>query len=235
MNNKTSVLIVEDEKAIRNFMSASLTAEGYRVIEAENGEEAVSLAGSYNPELVLLDLGLPDADGLDILKKIREHSSVPIIIVSARSREKEKVMALDMGADDYITKPFGTSELLARIRTALRHGNRMMTKDIGYTGIFKTGGLSIDFEKRIVAVDGKMVHLTIIEYKILVLLSRYVGKVLTYEFILNEVWGNVEMKNNQVLRVNMANIRRKIEKNPAEPRYIMTDVGVGYRMMDLEE
>lgn len=234
MNNKTSVLLVDDEKAIRNFMSASLSTEGYRIIQADCGNEAISLAGSYNPELIILDLGLPDMDGLEVLKKIRETSSVPIVIVSARGCEDEKVKALDLGADDYVTKSFGTQELLARIRTALRHSNRIMTKEMGYAENFKTGGLEIDFEKRVVTVDGKVVHLTIMEYKILGLLSRYVGKVLTYEFILNEVWGTLETKNNQILRVNMANIRRKLEKNPAEPKYILTDVGVGYRMMDLD-
>lgn len=235
MNNKATVLLVEDEKAIRNFMSASLKAEGYKIIEAESGEEAISLTGSYNPELILLDLGLPDIDGLEVLKKIREKSSTPIVIVSARGQETEKVKALDLGADDYVTKPFGTPELLARMRTALRHSNRMMTKDIGHSGVFVNGELKIDFGNRTVSVRGERVHLTIIEYKILRLLSRYTGKVLTYEYILKKIWGETENKNNQVLRVNMANIRRKIEENPAEPKYILTDVGVGYRMMDLEQ
>ena len=235
MNNKTTVLIVEDEHAIRNFMSTILTSNGYRVIVATGGAEAISMIGSHCPDVILLDLGLPDIEGTEVLKSVREWSSIPVIVVSARTFEREKVEALDMGADDYITKPFGSSELLARIRTALRHSHKILTKDMGGKNEFITGDLVIDFANRRVKVAEKEVHLTQIEYKILVLFARYVGRVLTYDFIINEIWGIPSEKNSQqLLRVNMANIRRKIEENPGNPKYILTEVGVGYRMADLE-
>jgi Response regulators consisting of a CheY-like receiver domain and a winged-helix DNA-binding domain len=232
MINKATVLIVEDEEAIANFISTVLTANGYRTINAATGSSAVSLITSHCPDLILLDLGLPDMDGLEVLKQTRAWSGIPIIVVSARGEEQQKVEALDFGADDYITKPFGSSELMARIRTAIRHGIKMETGEDFPEGKFTRGDLTIDFQKRIVMVDGKDVHLTQIEFKIVTLICKHAGQVLTYSFILNQVWGHFAQNDRQILRVNMANIRRKIEKNPAEPRYILTEVGVGYRMSD---
>lgn len=231
MINKLSVLLVEDEIAISNFISTVLISNGYSVIKAEKGRDAVSLAASYCPDLILLDLGLPDMDGVEVLKNIRSWSNIPIVVVSARGHEREKVEALDFGADDYITKPFGTPELLARIRTAVRHSQKISDDGHLETGKICIGKLSIDYNKRIVKVDDREVHLTPIEYKIIVLLSLNIGKVLTHDFIVKEVWGPY-VNETQTLRVNMANIRRKIEVNPAEPKYIVTEVGVGYRMVD---
>lgn len=233
MNNKSIIMLIEDDAAIRRFLSTVLTANGYKVLTSVSGEEALSLIPSYCPDLILLDLGLPDMDGSEIIKNIRSWSSLPIIVVSARVHEKEKVEALDLGADDYITKPFGTSELLARIRTALRH--RFHGDNLDAAHIYINGSLKINFDKRTVTVDGEEIHLTQNEYKILVLIARNEGKVLTYDYILREIWGPYTDKDNQILRVNMANIRRKLEKNPAEPKYILTEVGVGYRMNDEEK
>ncbi|MDF2908653.1 MAG: kdpE [Herbinix sp.] len=231
MNNKLTILLVEDELAISNFIQAVLTHNNYNVIKAENGWDAIGLTSSHCPDLILLDLGLPDMDGIQVLKKIREWSNIPIIVVSARGHEREKVEALDFGADDYITKPFGTSELLARIRTAVRHSHKGKEENRPELDRVIIGGLYIDFDKRVIKVDEKEIHLTPIEYKIIVLLSRNVGKVLTHDYIMKEIWGPY-INENQTLRVNMANIRRKIEVNPAEPKYIVTEVGVGYRMVD---
>ena len=233
MKNKQTILIIEDENTICNFISTTLTANDYKVLKALNGKEAISSFLSYCPDVILLDLGLPDMDGLDVLKKIRSWSSVPIIIVSARDQEKEKVTALDLGADDYITKPFGTSELLARIRTAIRHNIKMETGKEFPTDFFKAKDLTIDFNKRIVTLGDKEIHLTQIEFKLVALLAGNAGKVLTYDYIIKKIWGPFsDVKDNQILRVNMANIRRKLEQNPADPKYIFTEVGVGYRMID---
>lgn len=233
MKNKQTILIIEDENTICNFISTTLTANDYKVLKASNGKEAISSFSSYCPDVILLDLGLPDMDGLDVLKKIRSWSSVPIIIVSARDQEKEKVTALDLGADDYITKPFGTSELLARIRTAIRHNIKMETGKEFPTDFFKAKDLTIDFNKRIVTLEDKEIHLTQIEFKLVALLAGNAGKVLTYDYIIKKIWGPFsDVKDNQILRVNMANIRRKLEQNPADPKYIFTEVGVGYRMID---
>lgn len=228
MANKFKVLIIEDETSISNFIATTLKTNGYTTLLSSNGKEALSMIASHCPDVILLDLGLPDMDGLEILKQLRKWSGTPVIIVSARVNEEEKVEALDAGADDYITKPFGTSELLARIRTAIRHAsNNTIQNDK-----FSVKGLSIDFGKRLVIIDGKEVHLTQIEFKIVSLLAKSQGRVLTYDQIIAELWGPYAVKDNQILRVNMANIRRKIEKNPAEPQYIFTEVGVGYRMVD---
>ncbi len=233
MKNKQTILIIEDENTICNFISTTLVANDYKVLKATNGKEAISSFSSYCPDVILLDLGLPDMDGLDVLKQIRSWSSVPIIIVSARDQEKEKVTALDLGADDYITKPFGTSELLARIRTAIRHNIKMETGKEFPTDLFKAKDLTIDFNKRIVYVGTKEIHLTQIEFKLIALLAGSAGRVLTYDYIIKKIWGPFsDSKDNQILRVNMANIRRKIEENPADPQYIFTEVGVGYRMID---
>ncbi|MEF9918906.1 MAG: response regulator transcription factor [Eubacterium sp.] len=229
MEQKSLVLLVEDEKGIRNFISTVLEVNGYRALEAKNGKEALELFTSRCPDLILLDLGLPDMDGTEVLETIRGWSQVPIIVVSARGHEREKVEALDRGADDYITKPFGTSELLARIRTAMRHQQVMVNVPDRTT--FSVGDLIIDFDKRIITLEGEPIHFTPIEYKILELLTKYPGKVVTYDQIIKEIWGPYTNEN-QTLRVNMANIRRKIEINPAEPKYILTEVGVGYRFVD---
>ena len=227
MSNKINILIVEDEKNISNFISTTLKNNNYKVLTCTTGSEALSIATSHCPDLILLDLGLPDLDGIAVLNSIRKWSTVPIIIISARTQETEKVEALDLGADDYITKPFGTSELLARIRTALRHSTK---HSLNHT--FTAKGLSIDFDKRLILVENREVHLTQIEFKLVSLLAQNAGKVLTYDFIITSIWGPYADKNNQILRVNMANIRRKIEENPADPEYIFTEVGVGYRMLD---
>lgn len=231
MDNKSLILIIEDEEGICNFISAILSSNDYSVIKAKNGREAVSMTASRCPDLILLDLGLPDMDGIDVLKTIRKWADIPIIVVSARGHEREKVEALDLGADDYITKPFGTSELLARIRTAIRHSQKGQLNNPSEVQKISIGELEIDYSKRMVYVSGKEIHLTPIEYKIIVVLSRYTGKVLTYDFIIKEVWGPYTNEI-QALRVNMANIRRKLEANPAEPKYILTEVGVGYRMVE---
>lgn len=225
--SEQKMLIIEDDPAIINFMTAILTGADYQPISASRGKEGISLAATYNPELIILDLGLPDMDGLEVLKTIRSWSNVPILIVSARGHEAEKVACLDGGADDYITKPFGTSELLARIRTALRHRPQAA---LG-TSPIAVGDLVIDFEKRQVRVADQEIHLTPNEYKIIQLLGQHQGKVLTHDFIMKEVWGPYT-KENQALRVNLSNIRRKIEKNPADPRYIMTEIGIGYRLVE---
>jgi two-component system, OmpR family, KDP operon response regulator KdpE len=236
MENKALIMIVDDEDSISNYISAVLTSNTFSIIKTSKGREAISMAASHCPDLILLDLGLPDMDGLDVLKTIRQWTGLPIIVVSARGHEREKVEALDLGADDYITKPFGTAELLARIRTALRHSQRASETGAPETGSLITGELEINYEKRFVTLSGKEVHLTPIEYKIIVLLSKYIGKVLTHDFIIKEIWGHYASSTYsseiQALRVNMANIRRKLEVNPAEPRYIVTEVGVGYRMIE---
>ena len=236
MSNKYLVVIVEDEYNISSFVSAVLQANGFDTMVARNGAEAIILITSHCPDLVLLDLGLPDMDGQGIIEHVRGWSNVPIIVVSARTRERDKVMALESGADDYITKPFGTSELLARIRTALRHVQLMEGEQAQrQTGVFHTGDLEVDYDKRRVYVNGEDAHLTQNEYKIVALLSKYSGRVLTYDSIIKHIWGPNAKQGNQILRVNMANIRRKIEPSTAEPRYIMTEMGVGYRMAEGED
>ena len=236
MSNKYLIVIVEDEYNISSFVSAVLQANGFDTMVARNGAEAIILITSHCPDLVLLDLGLPDMDGQGIIENVRGWSNVPIIVVSAHTRERDKVMALESGADDYITKPFGTSELLARIRTALRHVQlREGEQAQRQTGVFHTGDLEVDYDKRRVYVNGEDAHLTQNEYKIVALLSKYSGRVLTYDSIIKHIWGPNAKQGNQILRVNMANIRRKIEPSTAEPRYIMTEMGVGYRMAEGED
>ncbi|MBQ1190062.1 MAG: response regulator transcription factor [Lachnospiraceae bacterium] len=233
MEIKDRVLVVEDDKRINSFYKTVLEANNYDVLMAQTGTEAYSMITSQCPDVVILDLGLPDMDGMKILKSVREWSSMPVIVVSARSHEKDKVAALDMGADDYITKPFGTSELLARIRTAIRHTRNTLVSPTGApVGVFVSGSLTIDYDKHRVYMDGKDVGLTQNEYKIVSLLGKFAGKVMTYDYIIKEIWGPNMKNDNRILRVNMANIRRKIEKNPAEPEYIFTEVGVGYRIVE---
>lgn len=233
MNLRHEILLIEDEKNICNFIATTLRTQDYKVNFAGTAASGLALAASACPDLILLDLGLPDMDGIDVIRNIREWSNLPIIVISARTQEQEKVEALDAGADDYITKPFGTSELMARIRTALRRSslsgsaapaeNRYSAKD-----------LIIDYEKHIISVNGEIVHFTQIEYKILTFLARNAGKVITYDTLITHVWGPYADSNNRILRVNMANIRRKLEHNPADPQYIFTEIGIGYRMIDNE-
>ena len=233
MNIREKILVIEDEKTISHFISTILNNNGYEAMQARTGNEALSMISSHCPDLVILDLGLPDMDGLDILRQLREWSSLPVVVVSARSHEKDKVTALDLGADDYLTKPFGTDELLARVRTAIRHTRTAFLSPGGaQTGTFSAGGLVIDYDKHRVFVDGTDANLTQNEYKIVSLLGKYPGKVLTYDYIIKEIWGPNMKNDNRILRVNMANIRRKIEKNPAQPQYIFTEVGVGYRIVE---
>ena len=237
MDIKDRVLVIEDDKSIRNFMNIcenfSLKDNNYDVLIATTGAEGYSMVTSQCPDVVILDLGLPDMDGMTILKNVRQWSSMPVLVVSARTHEKDKVAALDAGADDYITKPFGTSELLARVRTAIRHARATVLSAEGMqTGQFRAGDLLIDYDKHRVYVGDRDVNLTQNEYKIVSLLGKYAGKVLTYDFIIKEIWGPNMQNDNRILRVNMANIRRKMENNPAQPQYIFTEVGVGYRIVD---
>ena len=233
MKIKDKVLIVEDEQSISNFISAILTANGYDTMVVRSGEEALTMISSHCPDLIVLDLGLPDMDGMEVLKSVRKWSNLPVVVVSARQSEDDKVTALDCGADDYLVKPFGTSELLARIRTAIRHTRTTVPSgQIARTGKFVVGDLTVDYDKHQVLVGGENAKLTVNEYKIVALLGKYAGKVLTYDFIIRELWGPKARTDNQILRVNMANIRRKIEKNPGQPEYIVTEVGVGYRMRE---
>lgn len=233
MELKYTVLIVEDESNIAGFMTTILSANNYNVLKAKNGAEAIMMISSHAPDIVILDLGLPDMDGQNIIKAVREWSQIPIVVVSARSHERDKVSALDCGADDYITKPFGTSELLARLRTALRHSRQEGAgEDAALAGKFTAGDLTVDFDKRHVCVSGRDVHLTQNEFKLVALLAKYAGKVLTYDYLIKKIWGPNAPGDNQILRVNMANIRRKLEINPAEPKYIFTEIGVGYRLIE---
>lgn len=233
MDIKDRVLVIEDDKSIRNFFRTVLEANNYDVLIATTGAEGYSMVTSQCPDVVILDLGLPDMDGMTILKNVRQWSSMPVLVVSARTHEKDKVAALDAGADDYITKPFGTSELLARVRTAIRHARAtVLTAEGMQTGKFRAGDLLIDYDKHRVYVGDRDVNLTQNEYKIVSLLGKYAGKVLTYDFIIKEIWGPNMQNDNRILRVNMANIRRKMENNPAQPQYIFTEVGVGYRIVD---
>lgn len=231
MDNKPYILVVEDDRPIRNFITASLKAQGFKYIETDKGMEAIVLSMSHKPDLIILDLGLPDMDGIDVITKVREWSKIPIIIVSARENERQKIEALDKGADDYLTKPFGIGELLARIRVSLRH-SRASTNEKDNIEIFKIKSLVVDFDKRKVTINNEDIHLTPIEYKIMALLCKYAGKVLTHSFIINEIWRTAVGNETQSLRVFMASLRRKIEKNPAEPQYIYTEIGVGYRLAD---
>ena len=232
MSTKLSILIIEDEENICNFIRTSLQLQNYKIITASTAAEGLSIANSGSVDLILLDLGLPDMDGLNVIRQIRSWSSMPIIVISARTKEQDKVEALDCGADDYITKPFGTKELMARIRTAMRHSNRLVSEDEKYKRPYICKELVIDFDKRLITLKGQNIHLTQIEFKIVSLLAQNAGKVLTYDTILTHVWGPYIEQNNQILRVNMANVRRKLEQNPAEPQYILTEVGIGYRMAE---
>ena len=233
MKHCDKIMIVEDDAGIRHYLQSTLSNAGYDTVAVGDGRSALALAASHCPDCVLLDLGLPDMDGIGIIQSIRKWSSVPIIVISARMTEDDKAGALDLGADDYLTKPFGTVELLARIRTALRHTRTDGTSDaLAMTGEYRVGDLCVDYNKHRVYLAGEDTHLTPNEYKIVALLGRHAGQVLTYKSMMKELWGPGVGGDNKLLRVHMANIRRKIEPNPVEPQYIFTEVGVGYRMAD---
>ncbi len=228
---KPLILVVEDDSAVRNLITTTLRTQDYRYQTASGGEAAVAEAASHNPDVILLDLGLPDLDGVEVIRRIRSWSKTPIIVISARSEDTDKIDALDAGADDYLTKPFSVEELLARLRVTFRR-----LRDAGETSqsaVFSSGGLKIDYANGCVYAEGKEVHLTPIEYRLLCLLARNAGKVLTHTYITNEIWGNAWDNTVASLRVFMATLRKKIEENPSEPKYIQTHVGVGYRMMKI--
>jgi len=225
--NASLLLLVEDELPIRRFLKTSLAAEGYRLAEAESGEQALRLAAQQPPDLVVLDLGLPDMDGQEVLRRLREWLQAPVIILSARDQEQEKIAALDGGADDYVSKPFSTGELLARIRVALRHAARVGNAE---SSTYACGDLRVDVAAHRVFVNEVEVHLTALEFKLLATLVRHAGKVLTHRFLLKEVWGPLQVHETHYLRVFMANLRRKIEIDSAQPRYLLTEQGVGYRL-----
>jgi two-component system KDP operon response regulator KdpE len=220
------VLVVDDEPQVRRFLRATLPLHGYRVLEAGDGAEALRLASSHGPDLILLDLGLPDLDGLEVTRRVREWSRVPIVVLSARGQEPDKVEALDAGADDYLTKPFGTGELLARLRVALRHAARGEAAE----PVVVVGDLSIDLAGRRVLRGGEEVHLTRTEFRLLGTLARHAGKVVTHRQLLREVWGPGSTEQTHYLRVYMAQLRQKLEADPMRPRYILTETGVGYRL-----
>ena len=228
--NKPLILVVEDDKAIRKLITTTLETQGYQYHTSETGEGSLFEAVSKQPDIMILDLGLPDIDGVDIIKKVREWSNMPIIVVSARSEDRDKIDALDAGADDYLTKPFSVDELLARLRVSLRrvrYDSEKLQKD---ASVFTNGNLKIDYAAGCTWLDGEEIHLTPIEYKLLCLLAKNVGKVLTHNYILKEVWGNYT-NDIPALRVFMATLRKKIEKNSAQPKYLQTHIGVGYRML----
>lgn len=232
-NLKTVVVLIEDDPPIRRFLRTSLIAQGFEVHEADCGQRGLVEAGSRKPDLIVLDLGLPDMDGVDLVKQIRAWTAVPVIVLSARSAEQSKIDALDAGADDYLTKPFGLGELLARIRVALRHaaGN----PDAAQAGVFTTGNLRVDLQNRRVEIDGREVRLTPIQYRLLAVLVKHAGKVLTHRQILNEVWGPSHTENSHYLRIYMSQLRQKLEEEPAKPRYLLTESGVGYRLKESVE
>lgn len=234
-NNKYKILVIEDENNIRSFMQAILESNGYQVINAETGMIANMMITSHNPDLIILDLGLPDMDGQKIIPAVRSSFATPILVVSARVSERDKVEALDLGANDYITKPFGTAELLARVRAALRVSRHQEAEGTLTGGTFKASDLFIDYDKRQVKVSGEKIELTQTEYNILVLLSYYAGKVLTYDVIIRSIWGGSEPGSVKKLQVNMANIRRKLDSKPGTMRYVYTEMGVGYRLIEPDE
>lgn len=232
MNNNPLILIVEDDNHIKNLISTTLKVNKYNYLVATSGNEAIMLAVSHKPDIILLDLGLPDMDGVEIIKNVREWSNIPIIVISARSEDTDKIDALDFGADDYITKPFSVEELLARIRVATRRLNSMNEKQT--ESIFKNGDLTIDYSAGCVYLYDKELHLTPIEYKLLCLLSKNVGKVLTHTYITMEIWGTTLESDVASLRVFMTTLRKKIEQDSVESKYIQTHIGVGYRMLRIE-
>ncbi len=230
-NNKYKVLIIEDDRNIASFIQTILEANGYQVLTAQRCSQGMMVFASHNPDLVMLDLGLPDMDGSEFIKEVRAESAVPIIVLSARIDERDKVSALDLGANDYITKPFGTAELLARVRAALRVV-RHTFQVAAPTSTFAVDDLLIDYDRRQVSVGGKLIHLTQTEYNILALLSQNTGKVMTYSTIIRSIWGSMDDGSVKKLQVNMANIRKKLGCHPGDNRYVINELGVGYRMLD---
>lgn len=231
-NNKYKILVVEDEANIRNFVQTVLETGGYQVLTASTCQQGIMMFSSHIPDMVILDLGLPDRDGLDLIRVVRDTSSVPILVLSARTMESDKVAALDLGANDYVTKPFGTAELMARVRAALR--SRVLSGDLqdGPVGLFTLDDMTVDYNRRSVSVGGNEVKLTQTEFNILSLLAQHQGKVLTYSNIIRIIWGSQDDGSIKKLQVNMANIRKKLGTAPGENRYIVNELGVGYRMLD---
>jgi two-component system KDP operon response regulator KdpE len=226
--SEVTVLLVEDEAPMRRFLRVALEGQGYKLLEAETARGGLSLAASHQPDLALMDLGLPDMDGLELTKRLREWSKVPIIVLSARGQERDKIEALDAGADDYLTKPFSTGELLARMRVALRHRHQGAEAE----PVFRTAEWEVDFARREVTARGVRVHLTPNEFKLLAVLAQHAGKVLTHRQLLREVWGPTQAAQPHYLRVYMAQLRHKLEADPARPRHLITESGVGYRLRE---
>ncbi len=235
MNNKSSakptILVVEDDAPIRKLISTTLKTNDYKHINAESGKEAITAALSHNPDIILLDLGLPDMDGTEVIKQVREWSSMPIIVISARTEDADKIEALDSGADDYLTKPFSVEELLARLRATQRRLSLLQGGELISNSVFENGALKIDYAAGFAYIDGAELHLTPIEYKLLSLLSKNIGKVLTHTFITQKIWGSSFDSDVASLRVFMASLRKKLEAAPGSPQYIQTHVGIGYRML----
>lgn len=223
-----TVLVVEDESPIRRFLKTTLSSQGFRVVEAANGRDGIAEATARTPDLIVLDLGLPDINGLEVTRQLRAWSSVPIIVLSARNQEQDKVAALDLGADDYVTKPFGVGELLARMRVALRHSTRL--DGDAAESIFTTGELRVDLAQRSVWVGEHEIHLTPIEYKLLTVFVQHAGKVLTHRQLLQEVWGPHHTEDAHYVRIYIRQLRNKLEGNPAHPKFLITELGVGYRL-----
>ena len=232
--NKTTILVVEDDTPVRNLITTTLKTHDYKYLTAKDGASAIMEASSYNPDIILLDLGLPDMDGIEVIKKIRTWSNSPIIVISARSEDSDKIEALDCGADDYLTKPFSVEELLARLRVTQRRLSFIQTQVLSTSSVFINGKLKIDYAAGCAYLDDTELHLTPIEFKLLSLLSKNVGKVLTHKFITENIWGSSWDNDVGSLRVFMATLRKKIEKFPDSPQYIQTHVGVGYRMIKVE-
>ena len=232
--NKPLILVVEDDMPIRNLITTTLKAHGYRSITALNGETAILEASSHNPDIMLLDLGLPDIDGVEVIHRVRSWSNMPIIVISARSEDSDKIKALDAGADDYLTKPFSVEELLARLRVTQRRLSALQIGAVNTESVFVNGKLKVDFAAGCAFLDGQELHLTPSEYKLLCLLCKNGGKVLTHTFITQQIWGRSWENDVASLRVFMATLRKKLEKDPDAPQYIQTHIGVGYRMMKVE-
>ena len=228
--SQPTILVIEDEEPIRKFLRVSLTANGYRLVESSTGKDGLLQAATSQPDLIILDLGLPDMDGIDLTRQIREWSKVPIIIVSARGKEQDKVVALDAGADDYLTKPFGVGELLARLRVALRH---RAAKQSDGEPVFQSGDLKVDLARREVTLAGKPIHLTPNEYRLLSILVKHAGRVLTHRQLLKEIWGPGSSQETHYLRVYMNQLRQTVAPAPAPPRYLLTESGIGYRLTDI--
>ena len=227
-DSQTKILVVDDERSIRRFLNASLSNR-YTILEAENGGDAIQSAAVHNPDAIILDLGLPDMDGTEVTRRLREWTDVPVIVISVREGEEDKIAAFDAGADDYLTKPFSTSELLARLRVALRRSNKIENE----SAVFQNDALTVDFAKREVYINNSPVTLTPTEYNILKILIYHAGKVLTHQQLISEVWGGNYEADAHLLRVNISNLRRKIENDQMKPRQIVTEPGVGYRLMEL--